>query len=65
MTHPTNLTARFIAGVQCASPDLLQALAAAILVAANEQPGVAGQFWASIAAELRAMAWEQMVGGVR
>lgn len=61
----TNLSARFIAGVQCATPDLLQSLAAAILATANEQPGAVGQYWASIAAELRALAWEQMVGGAK
>ena len=49
-------------GIAQASPHLLQGWAADALRAANELQGQAGQYWASIAAELRSMAWERSTG---
>jgi hypothetical protein len=49
-------------GINEASATLLQAWAADVLTAANELPGMAGQYWASIASELRSMAWERTTG---
>ena len=46
-------------GIAQASPHLLQGWAADVLRAANELQGEAGQYWASIAAELRSLAWEK------
>ena len=46
-------------GITAASANLLQAWAADVLCAANELQGSAGQYWASIAAELRSLAWEK------
>ena len=52
-------------GSAAASAMLLQAWAADVLRAANElqgQSGQAGQYWASIASELRSLAWEKSTG---
>jgi hypothetical protein len=49
-------------GINEASATLLQEWAADVLAAANELPGMAGQYWASIAAELRSLAWERTTG---
>jgi hypothetical protein len=49
-------------GIAAASSALLQAWAVDVLAAANELPGMAGQYWASIASELRSMAWERSTG---
>ena len=46
-------------GIAAASAMLLQAWAADVLRAANELQGQSGQYWASIAAELRSLAWEK------
>jgi hypothetical protein len=50
-------------GIAEASPKLLQEWAADVLKAANKLEGQAGQHWASIAAELRSLAWERSTGG--
>ena len=46
-------------GIAAASAMSLQAWAADVLRATNELQGDAGQYWASIAAELRSIAWEK------
>ena len=46
-------------GIAAASAKLLQTWAEDMLRAANELQGQSGQYWASIAAELRSMAWEK------
>jgi hypothetical protein len=73
MSSPTNIANRITAGLEIAaeattqgineaSATLLQEWAADVLTAANEVPGMAGQYWASIASELRSMAFERMTG---
>ena len=49
-------------GIAAASATLLRAWAKDVLRAANELQGEAGQYWASIAAELRSLAWEKSTG---
>ena len=49
-------------GITAASATLLRAWAADVLRAANELQGQSRQYWASIAAELRSMAWEKSTG---
>ena len=46
-------------GIAAASAMLLKEWAADVLRAAAELQGEAGQYWASIAAELRSLAWEK------
>jgi hypothetical protein len=51
-------------GITEASPMLLRAWADDVLKAANKLDGQAGQHWASIAAEMRSLAWERSTGCV-
>ena len=49
-------------GIAAASAMLLQAWVADVLRAANELQGQSGQYWVSIASELRSLAWEKSTG---
>ena len=49
-------------GITAASATLLRAWAADVLRAAAELQGQSGQYWVSIAAELRSLAWERSTG---
>jgi hypothetical protein len=65
----TNLTARFTALLDVASPELLEDSANALLMVANGEKYRTtgeGQCLASVAAEMRSRAYERMTGaGVR
>jgi transcriptional regulator with XRE-family HTH domain len=59
---PLNLASRMQAGFDSASPDLLAAMAKGIETAAQSHPGAAGQYWSSIAAEMRSLSYERRTG---
>jgi hypothetical protein len=50
------------AGIEAASPTLLEDWATEVLQIANVFPGESGQYWAQVAADLRSLAWEKMTG---
>jgi hypothetical protein len=52
------------AGIEAASPTLLQAWATEVLQVVNGVPGESGQYWAQVAADLELMAAEKMTTGV-
>ena len=61
----TNLTARFTALLDVASPELLEDSANALLMVANDEKYRTtgeGQYLASVAAEMRGKAYKRMTG---
>jgi XRE family transcriptional regulator, regulator of sulfur utilization len=59
---PLNLASRIQAGLDSASPELLAAMAHGIELAAKAHPTDAGQYWLSIAAEMRSISYERRTG---
>jgi len=59
---PLNLASRIQAGIDSASPELLAAMANGIELAAKTHPTEAGQYWLSIAAEMRSLSYERRTG---
>lgn len=51
-------------GIRDASPRLLQCWAGEVSQAAQAEPGMPGQYWASIASALESMAMERSTGEV-